>query len=45
MKKKANKKQVTFTIEFHNCTINLDERQNNSTNHKKELKGCTVNKE
>lgn len=44
-KTKRNKERVSLTIVFHNCTINVDERQNNSTNHKKELKGCTINKE
>lgn len=41
--KKTSKEQVSLTVVFHNCTINVDERQNNSKNHKEEQKGCTIN--
>lgn len=43
MAKKSTKKQVSLTVVFHNCTINVDERQNNSQNRKEEQKGCTIN--
>lgn len=35
--------KVSLTVVFHNCTINVDERQNNSKNNKKDQKGCTIN--
>ncbi len=42
--KTTENSQVSLTIIFCNCTINVDERQNNSKNYKEEQKGCTINK-
>lgn len=41
--KQSDMAKVALTVVFHNCTINIDERQNNSKNHKEEQKGCTIN--
>lgn len=41
--KQSGMAQVSVLVVLHNCTIDVDERQNNSQHHKEEKKGCTIN--